>query len=703
MNLRDKLCRRRKTLIVLTFLLLNLYMAMVDVYFVKDENSWWLSIKSGNGNASSWWSSAASRFQNAINKVVEPNPHQGDVEAEQIPDPLFLPSSNTGFPCPIPKLDPFHHSIESLVFEGPRSFNCEERYPILFNSTLNSTVIPLKSVEEAEKLGIKSCCYKTIQRPAGSTNDSEIEYSDTCHPISLTNATAIPPEHEFLAIHCEPGLHFRIGNMTVLSTLVDVHAFVHLKPNVEERIKKTEERQLEPNKENVNVLILGLDSVSRMNFIRSMPHSHSFLVNNLSAVEMLGYNIVGYNTFQNVVAALTSLNEKEINSSCQNQLAFDNCPFIWKNFSQRGYTTSFGEDMPTWGIFNYEMAGFKKPPTDYYLRPFGHLGEIMVDSKNVCNGPRLAWHVLLDYIQKFAYTMGKDKRYFQFIWSTALTHNGLNDGQLGDKAFVSTLKWFQQEEHLNQTVLIVASDHGARFGPIVQLQQGPVEQRLPFLYFVVPPWFKKKYEQAYENLKANQDKLTTPYDLYETLADLLSLERITRLEIQQRERDLEQFSTRGISQFLPISQNRTCEMAGIEDHYCVCRNLKEVSTNNSDVKEAARYAVHFINLILVDFPQCSFLSLANITSATVGIDWTYQIKQFLIFFETLPNNASFEATVVQRRKGSWSVSGTIDRTNLYGNQSHCVNSREAKLYCYCIDLDPESSSEKPLRLINAVI
>lgn len=48
----------------------------------------------------------------------------------------------------------------------------------------------------------------------------------------------------------------------------------------------------------------------------------------------------------------------------------DNCWFIWKNFSNAGYVTAYGEDYPSISTFNYRKKGFYNQPTDYYLRPF---------------------------------------------------------------------------------------------------------------------------------------------------------------------------------------------------------------------------------------------------------------------------------------------------------------------------------------------
>ncbi|CAL8147823.1 unnamed protein product [Orchesella dallaii] len=606
--------------------------------------------------------------------------------------------------CRIPKLDPFHSSIKHL--EEETTFNCEEEnHPLLFKSTFISTLVPLKTLEEMGNLGVKSCCYKTIHRY--EDHDGSYRLSDTCYPVSLYNTTAVPKEHNYLAISCEQSVtnssNSTSGNETV-TNIVDVHAFVHFNASIEERIKNVTERQYskmnttneKSNPKIANVLIFGLDGVSHMNFIRVMPDSHSYLMNELNAVQMNGFNKIGHHTFPNLLAALTSLDnvvEREVNSSCKVNEVFDDCPLIWKKFSAQGFRTSYGEDAVGIGTFNYLQRGFNKPPTDYYFRHLGLAANEYILHSGICYGPRLSLEVLLNYIKKFAYSMGSDKNYFQFIWSTALTHDYLNRGRVGAKLMRSTLEWLHKGGYLNDTILILMSDHGARHSDIVDYPQGQIELRMPYLYFVFPQWFKENYPKAYKNLQENQDRLTTPFDLYETLVDLSNQSRLASEEIENREISLQVEMEnltlpRGISQFLPIPLSRTCKMAGIDVPFCLCRNLTSISISNLAVRQAANYAVHFINLNLSNYSQCAVLTLSNVQRAKAFKGFLEE-EEYRVVFETSPGNASFEAEVLRDKNGGWKIGGSIDRINLYGNQSHCVDTREAKLFCYCIDLNVE--------------
>ena len=62
-------------------------------------------------------------------------------------------------------------------------------------------------------------------------------------------------------------------------------------------------------------------------------------------------------------------------------------------------------------------------------------------------------------------------------------------------------------------------------------------------------------------------------------------------------------------------------------------------------------------------------------------------KHYLITIEVKPSNALFEATVhYNTKKKKMTLIGDISRINLYGKQSHCIESAVLKKYCFCKDL-----------------
>ncbi|MGR0295442.1 DUF229 domain-containing protein, partial [Klebsiella pneumoniae] len=86
----------------------------------------------------------------------------------------------------------------------------------------------------------------------------------------------------------------------------------------------------------MSVLLIGIDSISRLNLIRTMPKTVKYLDSN-GWVDLRGYNKVDDNTFPNLMAILTGKTVDQVRSSCwpTPNTRMDDCPFVWKDFSDR--------------------------------------------------------------------------------------------------------------------------------------------------------------------------------------------------------------------------------------------------------------------------------------------------------------------------------------------------------------------------------
>ena len=71
-----------------------------------------------------------------------------------------------------------------------------------------------------------------------------------------------------------------------------------------------------------NVFLLALDATSRLNTIRQLPKTRSFVLNTLNATEFLFYNAVGKNTKTNVGALFTGDTEGNDFGGRQRQTGF---------------------------------------------------------------------------------------------------------------------------------------------------------------------------------------------------------------------------------------------------------------------------------------------------------------------------------------------------------------------------------------------
>lgn len=578
--------------------------------------------------------------------------------------------------CTIPAFNPFDASVLKF-YKIVNPIGCHnDSNPPLVESNLTSLWIEDRyfaqyGVSDESNL---SCCYRPFYRQDSniSSSDDRYEYAKGC----VVFQKSVDVYDEFVRVEC---------SYKGSEIYKDFHSFVTAKMKSEKSSGLYD----------FNVLMLGVDAVSRLNFYRTMPLTLKVL-KDIGAVEFRGYNKVGDNTFPNLVPILSGLSESELNTLCvpRKNSSFDDCPLIWKRFKDIGYTTAFAEDASSIALFNYLKKGFVESPTDYYWRTFNARAEAEIGHEKhlnakLCLGPRMTVDVLLGYISKFV-QMLKDNLHFGFFWETSLTHDYLNYPILGDAKYSSLITKMKDDGYLNKTVFIILSDHGIRWGQIRTTHQGRMEERLPFLYIVMPEVFKERFSSAFTNLKRNTRRLTTPFDLHETLLDLLDLSQIENEEIKLRIQNKTNENSRGVSLFMPIDDNRTCQSAAIDAHWCTCHQTRKLEIDDEKVNFVANFVVDYMNILLSEFVQCAKLNLSKIMEARIGEpsnsldmgDVEHIVHDYTVVIDTEPGHGLFEATVRHTSDG-WNITGTISRINLYGKQSYCVDNYHLKLYCYC--------------------
>ncbi|XP_063430259.1 uncharacterized protein LOC134712542 [Mytilus trossulus] len=455
----------------------------------------------------------------------------------------------------------------------------------------------------------------------------------------------------------------------------------------------------------LNVLIIGLDSLSHLSFQRLLPLTYNFFRDELDFTILNGYNILGDGTTANVIPLLTGKTEMELPEVRKHMFEsgyVDKYPFIWKEFEKHGYATVYAEDEPSIGTFNLRLNGFDKPPTDHYMRPFWQavwqstLREI---SPRYCTGHTPHHHYLLGYVKDF-FIKYKSMPKFAFLFMAELTHWKNDPGQHLDSDLKKFFQWFKHSGELEKTVVIVMADHGARYGKVRSTVQGKIEERMPMMSIRYPIEFLEKHPMLLKNLKLNKDRLVTPFDIYETVADVLDKSRFSPSSPKKSHR---------ISLSQEISFNRTCKDAHIDTHWCSCLSRLQQHIDNEYVKKIADKLVAYINrLTLPVRKHCRKLELKEIKSAYLMIpnekvlkflrekdqDYRYanfskqallDIAHYEVTIETNPQNGLFEATaVVNFEEGSVKLNPDISRLDLYGQQPLCVQKRYPDLRKFCL-------------------
>ncbi|XP_022209974.1 uncharacterized protein LOC111065853 [Drosophila obscura] len=481
-----------------------------------------------------------------------------------------------------------------------------------------------------------------------------------------------------------------------------------------------------------NVLMFGFDSLSRNAFMRKLPRTYEYLTNQMGATVLKGYNIVGDGTPQALVPLLTGFTELELPETRKRfsgSGSVDSYPMIWQDFARLGYMTSFNEDLPNVGTFTYRMNGFQSQPVDHYLRTYFVEAEQMAgDSQPNCIGHQPDHITMLEYTKNFMLKY-RDAPRFVFSFHGGLSHDSINLVGAADDDVHDWLVSLKESALLDDTILIFMADHGNRFAEVRATLQGKQEERLPFFSFAFPESFKKRFPQEYKNFLANEQRLTTPFDVHATLKHIIQLQTASDEESTVESNDIfpkpstaaihisELARGRAISLLEPIPSNRSCADAYIEPHWCACLNWRPLQLNDTQysgiILKLAQSIVDTINAATAEQRQlCAPLELlrvnwalrlqphkellqfktnsdrdgflADMTGQTEVHDEMYQLQLI-----TQPGNGLYEASVAHNLQTFSATTKLTDisRVNKYGTQARCIYDRDPEMrkYCYCRD------------------
>uniref|UniRef100_A0A2R5L9S7 Uncharacterized protein n=1 Tax=Ornithodoros turicata TaxID=34597 RepID=A0A2R5L9S7_9ACAR len=455
-----------------------------------------------------------------------------------------------------------------------------------------------------------------------------------------------------------------------------------LKKDVEEQCKRIEAK-LNSTLPRLNVLILGMDSVSRLNFNRHLPLSGKFVREVLKAYEFFGYNKVGQNSYPNQTPLLTGLSGGEARNLSANKF-FDGLNFLWKEYKKRGYRTMFLEEMPKYGLYSYVGNGLKRAPTDYYTRhAVMAIDKSWLKTKKnggYCVGSKVPMTLYLDYFLGLT-EVWKDRPFFAYVWMSELAHDHLNMAGHSDTPFLNALRALHERGVLNNTVLAFMSDHGLRFGGLRNTYIGRFEDSLPFAFLAFPEWFLRQYPDYARALSINQKRLTTHYDMHATFLQLRDFPRMTQTNTK-----------RGLSLFYEVPENRTCAGASVPSQFCTCVEPLPFPDAHPLARQVATFVLSEVNkLIRKELKgKCEEWKLKEVVNIRFYNPDEQKsnktITDYWIRVAASPDGGLFEATVrhnVDWKASTFTMVQQPDRVDWYSSHAKCAKENSLAKYCYC--------------------
>ncbi|KAH8245069.1 hypothetical protein KR032_004425 [Drosophila birchii] len=593
--------------------------------------------------------------------------------------------------CCIPYVDPFNEEVME-IYQPEVLVTCSNESDLIFTeySTLLQQYVLHIDEEVAQQLmnfteSEYNCFYREIMY--GERVDN---YDNLRANKYFTDGYVVPKHVEGIIVEC----HTADEPKVLLQK--DAFTFVQYQPLPRDLRKPLAARK-------PSVIMYGIDSLSRINLRRTMPKVFSFLQSD-GWYEMQGYNKVADNSFPNILAILSGYSPesaKEQICDTDKPGCLDEMPMIWKYFKNASYLTAYAEDESFSNHFNYLKPGFSKKPMDYYFRPMLKALESELETYRLpdwdymryCLGRRMANRYIYDYGRQFTSRFVKERPIWGMFWSNHFSHDdpfmpsAMQDKVLGD------LLDFKAEGAFEEMIMIFFADHGSRYGRLTRLKEGFLEERLPMMFIYLPPWFRKTYPTYARALEMNQHRLSSNFDLHNTLKHIVEIGGTPDGMHLPLSFDCPTCQ----SLFYPLREDRCCEDAGVEDHYCTCDPYITISGQDwtDDISESVidRMNEYFVLKNLSSL--CSNLTLSYVHRTEIKTNLRnkglyhdlgeIETAVYRVKFKVYQNGADFQATVVYNNVTQNAEVNVekISRTNSYKEDSPCIDDKLAKLYCIC--------------------
>ena len=282
-----------------------------------------------------------------------------------------------------------------------------------------------------------------------------------------------------------------------------------------------------------NILFIYIDSISRHQFKRKMPYLSKFIENYLSKKDnSISYQFLKYHTF----AAFTQKNVQPMFYGEIMDPKSSNGTSLIKYLKLNGYITAQSTNLCSKELFvtmnnclnNVEFSDYDHENVamfcdpNYYNRlnpypafsgPFSFLRR--------CLYKKDTYEYVLEYGKQFWSKYSNSKKFLRLSFIDAHESTGEVVKYL-DKPLYDFLNNLMKENMMKNTAIIFASDHGNGMPSIYSILNSEdylYENVLGFLSFVFLD--SNLDDNIKNNLEINQQIMTTPYDIHDTLVDII--------------------------------------------------------------------------------------------------------------------------------------------------------------------------------------
>jgi hypothetical protein len=287
-----------------------------------------------------------------------------------------------------------------------------------------------------------------------------------------------------------------------------------------------------------NILFFFIDSMSRNHMKRKLPKLYKWMErfykpDNSSKSEL--FQLLKYHG----VGTWTNINLQPFFFGVP--YTADQGTYSLTFFKERGYITGSTENLCSRDFVNLYSGPMSNLDWDYYDHDFtAFFCDPNFYSKekvySMLDGPYCYRKKCLYGKQTYEYTIEYANQFFEkykdkpkmFRIGNIDAHEGTGESvKYVEDDMIKFLDGFEDNGHLDDSIVFFFSDHGYTMPGIHQILQSEdhvKELLLPFMYILLPKKMKN-FEQIKENLKYNENKMVTPYDMHNSLLGLLNVEK----------------------------------------------------------------------------------------------------------------------------------------------------------------------------------
>jgi hypothetical protein len=544
-----------------------------------------------------------------ISHVVSPVSTQGPPSSHTMRDVLELlePARNVSSACPLPVLHPWKWR-EKMSWGVRKPFAPCEALPHVATSfsflSSNSDTVEIDQVkcpEGGTVIGFEELEDGKLPR-LQSVMDAEMRQNE------LRERFAQDPSFSFATLRKSFGQEttWNVAKVTTPYVMVlcgpvasprgkELHIRAHVRPS---RKKRHQEKVKQSTAHaHLNVIHLMFDSTSIHAFRRSASRTLKWLEDMNNRVEggssrvftQKHYHSVSCCSPGNQVPMYAGVVNGEGDRFVASEPLRDSTNWLWNIADSQNFTTFWSLDnCPDKSARDYHAT----PSTDVRVVAPLCLAGVLLSHKDLeCLGGRTVDEHVYQGLRSF-WRAHIDERKFaalQFITPHEESEKQILELDISTAAFFEEL---DASGEWNRTALVFWSDHGINFGKYATTHDGEFEKLLPFVHVMMPRWLVDDERADWgATLRANQDALVSPYDLYEVSRGLLYYPKAPPLFGGSRDRRDPPLPLPSESHIMASFQKpvtpinlaeaivpggRDCLQANIPVEFCTCVQWKQI-------------------------------------------------------------------------------------------------------------------------------